>query len=92
MTDKQKKAITLLNNLRSPMNPSEKPAITEDEYYTLLEFIIGEQQQPQITYVPYTPDLTPHYPWQTGPLYENTSDKFRVTCGATFSANNGKEE
>ena len=92
MTDKQKEAITLLNNLRSPMNPSEKPSITEDEYYTLLEFIIGEQPQPQVTFVPYTPSTTPSYPWQTGPMYQNPADMFRVTCDGTYSANNGKEE
>lgn len=57
-----------------------------EQYMTLLEFIIGEQPQPQITYVPYTPDLTPHYPWQTGPFCQNPADMFRVTCSGNNQA------
>ena len=70
MTEKQKEAIELINNLR---NDADKP-ISKDEYFLLLDFII-EQPQQQIQYIPY-------YPWNQ-PNWETEPHLFRVTCGET---------
>jgi len=98
MTDKQKQAVELLNRLHG-QGPKAGELLTDEEYYFLLDFIIGEQPQQQITYVPYTPDLTPHWPCQPlQPYYQNPADIFRVTCGgeftqtSTFSVHNDKKE
>lgn len=48
MTDKQKQAISILNNLQ------RNNSIKEDDYFLLLEFIV-EDNKPQITYIPFTP-------------------------------------
>lgn len=93
MTDKQKEAVELLNSIRGKKDIEGTEVMTAEEYLTLLEFIIGEQPQPQITYVPYTPDITPHWPYQPlQPLYQTTPfwqttapgdwppPPFRVTC------------
>jgi len=41
MTDKQKEAVRILNHLHSPLVLSEDEAINDDEYFMLLEFVIG---------------------------------------------------
>ena len=92
MTDKQKQAVELLNRLHG-QGPKADELITDEEYYFLLDFIIGEQPQQQITYVPYTPDITP----LLHPYYQNPADIFRVTCDgshqtSTFSVHNDKKE
>lgn len=98
MTDKQKQAVELLNSIRSKKDAEGTEIMTAEEYLTLLEFIIGEQPQQQITYVPYTPDITPHWPCQPlQPYYQNPADIFRVTCDgshqtSTFSVHNDKKE
>ena len=104
MTDKQKQAVELLNSIRGKKDSEGEWVMNAEEYLTLLEFIIGEQPQPQITYVPYTPDLTPHYPWQQPltPFYQTTGPNdfpqpYRVTCcgehtNSTYSVHNKKEE
>lgn len=99
MTDKQKQAVELLNYIRGKKDSEGEWVMNADEYLTLLEFIIGEQPQPQITYVPYTPDLTPHWPCQPLQPYfhQNPIDIFRVTSDgsnqtSTFSVHNDKNE
>lgn len=65
MTDKQKEAIELINDLRN------KAHISKDEYFLLLDFIL-EQPQQQIQYIPY-------YPWSQ-PSWDTEPHLFRVTC------------
>lgn len=106
MTDKQKQAVELLNRLHGH-GPKAGELLTDEEYYFLLDFIIGEQPQPQITYVPYTPDITPHWPcqplqpyYQTIPFWQTTTpgdwppSPYQVTCEqtSTFSVHNDKKE
>lgn len=54
MTEKQKKAIEILNDLMF------KKLITKEEYFLLMEFVVA---QPQISYIPYYPSsmTTPSY-------------------------------
>ena len=63
MNDKQKEALELLCDLRG------KEAITKEQFYTLIEFVVDVQ--PNIQYIPYTPITTPEItkPWTTGPIY-----------------------
>ena len=85
MTDKQKQAVELLNSIRGKKDSDGEQVMNAEEYLTLLEFIIGEQPQPQ--YIPYTPDITPHWPCQPIiPLYQTTNpgdfpQPYQVTCG-----------
>ena len=77
MTEEQKKAICILNRIKEPVidmgDLIQDAAISEDEYFTLLEFIInGQPQQIFTPYVPYTPQTTP---WNERPWYMNP-----VTC------------
>ena len=61
MTEKQKQAISLLNRL--------KDNISEEEYFLLLDFIVGKDNP---VYVPYYPNY-PTYPyitWDNKPLPE----------------------
>lgn len=55
MTEKQKQAIEILNDLRY------KTLITKEEYFLLMEFAVT---QPQISYIPYYPSS------MTTPLYQ----------------------
>ena len=98
MTDKQKQAVELLNSIRAKKDAEGTEVMTAEEYLTLLELIIGEQPQQQITYVPYTPDLTPPRPYQPPqpyyqptPFWQTTTPgdwpplPFRVTCDGEFT-------
>ena len=75
MTDEQKQAIKVLNRVREKL--------TDDEYFTMLEFIIEEKQ---VTYIP-----QPTIPWTTPqplqPYYGGTGDPlqppYRITCELT---------
>ena len=69
MTEKQKEAIGILNRLHRWTQTGE--LLTDEEYYALMEFVIGEQQQQQVTYIPctpYVPDTTP----RIQPYYDTT--------------------
>ena len=67
MTEKQKQAILLINELKY-----DKKALTIEEYFRLMEFIVGNNE-PQISYIPYTQTD----PQPLDPVY----GKFgRVTC------------
>lgn len=48
MTEKQKKAIRLINSLRY-----NQKTLSEEEYFILFDFIVSEQ--PQVTWIPYNP-------------------------------------
>lgn len=63
MTEKQKEAIKILNRIGfTETREKGLPfAITEEEYFTLLEFIIGSKNE--IQYIPYTPNPLDHLPF-----------------------------
>lgn len=50
MTDKQKQAIRILNSMH------ERKFADDEEYFLLLDFIVG---QPQVTYIPWTTEPKP---------------------------------
>lgn len=58
LTDRQKEAINLIRELRGPMD-----VLKDEEFYLLLEFIMGNQQSTQ--YIPW-PVETPY------PIYPST--------------------
>ena len=95
MTDKQKQAVELLNYIRGKKDSEGECVMSAEEYLTLLDFIVGEQHQ--VTYIPYTPDLTPQQPLT--PYYQQTIPcnpvmPYRVTCCGTSTTfmTNTKEE
>ena len=59
MNDKEKGALALLLELRS----SNK--ITIDEYFTLVEFVIGGKSVEYYPYYPSYPQYYPYYPFTT---------------------------
>ena len=67
MDENRKEAIATLNRLY------HGEQIDEEEYFTLLSFVVAEN--PQVTYIPiqYEP-VFPHTTWQDNPL------KYEVTC------------
>ena len=72
MTEKQKKAVKVLNTLRI-----NRPAqmLNDEDYFLLLDFVV-EQPQPQVQYIPY-------YPWSTQQIYADGKEPmppFEVTC------------
>ena len=88
MTDKQKDAIRILNRIKEPVvclgDEMAPAAIDDDEYFTLLEFVL--EQKPEIQYVP-----QPTIPWTAPqplqPYYGGTGDPlqppYRITCELT---------
>lgn len=77
MTDQQKFAIGILNRLRSHGN-DDCQLLTDDEYFALMDFIVGTQQA-QVTFVP---GISP--PPVITPLYETPAQPpvtpYRTTC------------
>lgn len=75
MTDKQKESIRILNRLKEPVikmgDVIREAAISKEEYFLLLEFIVGNE--PQMTYIPYQPTITPQHldPRVAEVCYEN---------------------
>ena len=69
MIEKQKQAIVILNRIK------ESNAISDEEYFTLMEFVV-EDKSPQIQYIPYyNPDSSSPfevYPKVTYRGYETT--------------------
>ena len=73
MTEKQKEAIKILNRVRnSVLRSTCGDVITEEEYFTLLEFVIGNESL--IQYIPYCPQTTP---FEGSPTYEQ---ELKTTC------------
>lgn len=83
MTDKQKAAIGILNRLHG-QGPKAGELLTDEEYYALMEFVIGDGQHQQVTYIPYTPfvpDLTPRIqPYYNTTPQDPLAPPYRVTC------------
>ena len=77
MTNEQKRAIRVLNRVREQL--------IDDEYFTMLEFIVREP----VTKIEYVPQ--PTIPWTTPqplqPYYGGTGDPlqppYRITCELT---------
>ena len=68
MTEEQKKSVLLLNGLL------DKSFIDDEEYFTLLQFIVGREQQP--VYVPFPAPQWPQ-PLTSEPYYLYRD---KVTC------------
>jgi|GEM_PF-5838814 hypothetical protein len=68
MTDKQKQAIRILNNLNERCGDD---VFNEEDYFLLMDFVVNE---PQLTYIPFT--QTPPQP--IDPIYGKFGE---VTCG-----------
>lgn len=83
MTDKQKEAIGILNRLHG-QGPKAGELLTDEEYYALMDFVIGDGQQQQVINIPYTPfvpDNTPSTkPYYTTTPYDPLIPPYRVTC------------
>ena len=62
MTEKQKQAVSLLNRL--------KDNISEEEYFLLLDFVVGKNNP---VYVPYYPTY-PYITWDSKPLPVTCND------------------
>lgn len=71
ITEEQKKAIEILNNLRYRCFEP----ITEEDYYTLLHFVLDSVTQ-QMTYIPYYPYSQPWWahPTDINPSFTTTSE------------------
>lgn len=83
MTDKQKEAIRILNRIKDPvvrMGDEIAPAaISDEEYFKLLEFILDNKTE--IQYVP-----QPTMPWTTPdirPYYGGTGAELDITATLT---------
>lgn len=81
MTDKQKEAIMLLNSIKATPSAKDEAILTDEQYFMLLDFIIGEKQ---VTYVPQPTipwtvpqPLQPYYGGGTG---DPMQPPYRVTC------------
>ena len=71
MSEKQKEAIKILNNLVARKDPEGNDIMTTEQYFTLLEFVVEEQQQ--VLYVP--------EPWPTPPgIQPYYGQRFEITC------------
>ena len=75
MTEQQRKAIEILNNLHAPMVLSEEKAIKDDDYFFLLSFIIDKTQEISVP-TPY-PVIQP---WPSQPLTPYYVQRWEVTC------------
>ena len=81
MTERQKQAIALINELRY-----DKKVITIEEYFLLLEFIVGSNE-PQISYIPFTQTEPQPFDPVYGKFGKVTCDQSKV--GTTLT---GREE
>lgn len=74
MTEQQRKAIEILNDLKAGRNDDGTPVISDDDYFFLLSFIIDKQE---ITVpMPY-PVIQP---WTTQPLAPYYGQRWEITC------------
>ena len=75
MTEQQRKAIEILNDLKAGRNDDGTPVISDDDYFFLLSFVTD---RPQEITVP-----TPYpviQPWTTQPLTPNYGQRWEITC------------
>lgn len=80
MTEKQKKAIMVLNDLREYRDANKERLLSDEDYFALMDFVIGEH--PQITYIPYTTPqepITPYYQPSIDPLIP----PYKFTCNTS---------
>ena len=75
MTEQQRKAIEILNGIKSEKKSDGDQVISDDDYFFLLSFIIDKPQE--IT-VP-TPYPIIH-PWPSQPLTPYYGHRWEVTC------------
>lgn len=79
MTDKQKEAIMLLNSIKATPTVSGEAIMTDEQYFTLLEFIVDK---PEKEYVPHViPQVVPFewpFPGITSPTY--SPQRWEITC------------
>ena len=75
MTEQQRKAIGILNQLHSPMVLSEEEALKDDDYFFLLSFVIDKPQEISVP-TPY-PVIQP---WSPQPLTPYYGQRWEVTC------------
>ena len=75
MTEQQRKAIEVLNNLKANQYKDGTPVISDDDYFFLLSFIIDKPQEITIP-TPY-PIIQP---WPSQPLTPYYGQRWEVTC------------
>ena len=91
MTDNQKKTIVVLNRLHNTYGFDEKPVLTDEEYFMLLEFIINKHETQYVPWPienPLQPAPCQKLPWMTEPYYENPSWYCTTTTTNTLKKKN----
>lgn len=76
MTEKQRQAIQVLNRIRNLYRIRANEALTEEEYFLLLDFIVSNNP----VYVPSYPTY-PYITWDSKPI--------PVTCGTDNISTSG---
>ncbi len=75
MTEQQRKAIEILNGIKSEQKLDGEQVISEDDYFFLLSFIIDKPQEISVP-TPY-PVIQPWQPPTIQPYY---GQRWEVTC------------
>lgn len=78
MTEKQKQAIQVLNRIRDLCGIRANEALTEEEYFLLLDFIVGNN-----------PIYVPSYPTYPNPYITWYSKPIPVTCNTDNVSTSG---
>ena len=58
MTEKQKQAIQVLNRIKDLSGIRAEEALTEEEYFLLLDFVVGKDNPVYMPYYPTYPYIT----------------------------------
>ena len=77
MTEQQRKVIEILNNLKTKRFDDGTPALSDDDYFFLLSFIVDKQNEVQ-----YVPQIVPTI-WPTNPVSPLYGRRWEVTCSTT---------
>ena len=77
MTEQQRKAIEILNGIKSEQKLDGEQVISEDDYFFLLSFIIDKPQEITVP-APY-PVIQPWQPPTIQPYY---GQRWEITCKA----------
>ena len=75
MTEQQRKAIEILNGIKSEQKLDGEQVISDDDYFFLLSFIIDKPQEISVP-TPY-PVIQP---WPAQPLTPYYGQRWEVTC------------
>ena len=79
MTVQQRKAIGILNNLRTEKNDDGTPVMSEDDYFFLLDFVIRAQED--VRFVPQVIPTQWPLPGTVQPYYEQPGiQRWEITC------------